>query len=70
MAHSEEWEAVSETLKEENDECLQVPWAPNGVCPCCGDLLELHDVDYPISNGGVYQLCNSCGWESETGYDL
>lgn len=75
----EEWEAVEEIIAEENevpnvdefdDECLQVAWSSSGLCPCCGDLLELHDALYPVSDGGVYQLCNSCGWESEIGYDL
>jgi len=71
MDHSEEWKAVEEIIQQEQDDsCLQVPWSSTGLCPCCGDELELHDTNYPVCGGGAYQLCDSCGWESEAAYDL
>lgn len=66
--HGEEWKAVDEALQEE---CSQVTYSPNGMCPCCGAEIE-HEV---TGYNGVrditeyVQFCPSCNWESELLYD-
>lgn len=64
-----EQQAVDEIIAAEEDDCLNVTWSSNGLCPCCGTELGTMEANEINGYGGYFQLCDSCGWESEIGYD-
>lgn len=51
----------------EPDHPCNAQYSHNGLCPCCGDMVERFDVVGSVE--GFRHECMSCGWESDIFYD-